>query len=109
VSSRSEGPIAGRSPRGRRNHAEIAKERGKRRSISAWAEEPCFRGDADQRPRVDLRVGGGTKLGAPKLSLDAGRSPRGRRNQRGGMNAQRGCGSISAWAEEPRAPPLWVP
>ncbi len=84
-------------------------------SISAWTEDPSSRSPRRSRPRVDLRVGGGSRVHACATARDWARSPRGRRiptttarrcrrrrSIRASMVANVGCcGSISAWAEDP--------
>ena len=94
--------LEGRSPRGRRSQASAEYSHWSKGSISAWAEEPLPVRHRAENSRVDLRVGGGAViLPYPSPSIQ-GRSPRGRRSQHRCGRLASLCGSISAWAEEPR-------
>ncbi len=94
----------GASPRGRRNPLHDPQHAGRRRCISAWAEEPSSPAPTSTMCWVHLRVGGGTAPSDPRGCHSTGASPRGRRNPRGGTGRARVQRCISAWAEEPRTP-----
>ena len=95
--------VRGRSPRGRRSLGLGDRLQNGDGSISAWAEEPIGASCALRRTRVDLRVGGGAAEDPRGFGIYSGRSPRGRRSPGRSDRALAGSGSISAWAEEPRA------
>ncbi len=115
---------SGASPRGRRNPPRQLGQHGRLRCISAWAEEPvrsdsnaggggCISAWAEEprshrracrRPRVHLRVGGGTFCRTLTTTSSVGASPRGRRNRLEIVDDRQRIGCISAWAEEPRTP-----
>ncbi|APH52451.1 Hypothetical protein GbCGDNIH5_1701 [Granulibacter bethesdensis] len=96
------GDSGGLSPRTRRNHAPRETGVNKKRSISAHAEEPLrvCTGCADAR--VYLRARGGTNVTTNLATLDAGLSPRTRRNLHPFGVKKLAERSISAHAEEPR-------
>ncbi len=95
---------SGLSPRMRRNHLLIVRSRHNRGSISAHAEEPEDGWAHAWGRRVYLRACGGTSDRTYIPRGGQGLSPRMRRNRAAQVALMLRQGSISAHAEEPRAP-----
>ncbi len=94
----------GLSPRGRGNLPCIAFCPTIRRSIPAWAGEPCLPRNGTPKDTVYPRVGGGTTSTSAGMTRGAGLSPRGRGNPWRGRGKCGYAGSIPAWAGEPFSP-----
>ena len=92
----------GLSPRGRGNPCISIDGLRRRRSIPAWAGEPCTSSAFPTSSRVYPRVGGGTIPQSRDQSINEGLSPRGRGNHQDPPELVRVVGSIPAWAGEPR-------
>ena len=107
------GSIFGLSPRMRGNLREIPIARRPARSIPAYAGEPSARYTMRRRNAVYPRVCGGTHRSANHDQSSAGLSPRMRGNRVQQLRSEEECGSIPAYAGEPRraalrAARLWV-
>jgi len=92
----------GPSPRGRGNHCVARNGSSTIGTIPAWAGEPNSSKSAGSILRDHPRVGGGTPYDLPPADVYVGPSPRGRGNQNLGQSKYRPCGTIPAWAGEPR-------
>ena len=95
----------GLSPRGRGNLGGSPDIWLRTRSIPAWAGEPLAVGDVVNLDGVYPRVGGGTFVENPSPVDQTGLSPRGRGNLPQEEGCVGVCGSIPAWAGEPRCSP----
>ena len=91
----------GLSPRGRGNRRRLRPLLRRRRSIPAWAGEPCSAGRCGWRRAVYPRVGGGTYDRLWREVHECGLSPRGRGNRSVVCPPAESGRSIPAWAGEP--------
>ena len=93
---------AGPSPRGRGSRMVEHLEFHEPGSIPAWAGEPPVSRGHDGLLRVHPRVGGGASDAELTRAITEGPSPRGRGSRGRARRAPPRCGSIPAWAGEPR-------
>ena len=97
------GSWTGPSPRGRGSRARRLARPAPRRSIPAWAGEPCRTRPRRSWRRVHPRVGGGAGQIRKREGASEGPSPRGRGSLMDGRLGDAEPRSIPAWAGEPHS------